>query len=87
MHCEGFDYEECRDEFMDAPLSEPVFTRRMKKPSRPDGIMYGKLGVDLFSTSELLYPNMKIRLRLIRAGPIFYIISDNPNVGLGIVDC
>ena len=38
-------------------------------------------------TSELLYPNMKIRLRLIRARPNFYMISDNPNVGLGIVDC
>ena len=30
---------------------------------------------------------MKIRLRLIRATPIFYMISDNPNVSLGIIDC
>ena len=30
---------------------------------------------------------MKIRLRLIRARPNFYVISDNPNVSLGIVDC
>ena len=37
--------------------------------------------------SELLYPSMKIRLRLIRARSIFYIFSDNPNVSLGIVDC
>ena len=29
---------------------------------------------------------MKIRLRLIRARPNFYKISDNPNVSLGIVD-
>ena len=56
--------------------------------SRPDGFMLnGKLGVDLFSTSELLYPNTKIGLRLIRARPNFYMISDNPNVTLGIVDC
>ena len=56
--------------------------------SRPDGFMlYGKLGIDFFSTSELLYPNMKVRLRLIRARPNFYMISDNPNVSLGIVDC
>ena len=40
-----------------------------------------------FCTSELLYPNMKIRQRLIRARPNFYMISDNPNVSLGIVDC
>ena len=60
----------------------------MKLLSRPDGFMlYGKLGIDFFSTSELLYPNMKIRLRLIRARPNFYMISDNPNVSLGIVDC
>ena len=56
--------------------------------SRRDGFMfYGKLGVDFFSTSELLYPNMKFRLRLLRARPNFYMISDNPNVSLGIVDC
>ena len=28
---------------------------------RPDGFMNGKLGVDFFSTSELLYSNMKYR--------------------------
>ena len=55
--------------------------------SRPDGFMlYGEFGVDFSSTFELLYPNMKIRLRLIRARPNFYMISDNPNVSLGIVD-
>ena len=88
LHCEGYDYEEFPDEIMEVPLSEPFFTRRMKMLSRPDGFMlYGKLGVDFFSTSELLYPNMKVRLRLIRARPNFYMISDNPNVNIGIVDC
>ena len=59
----------------------------MKLLSRPDGFMlYGKF-LDFVSTSELPYPNMKIRLRLIRARPNFYKISDNPNVSLGIVDC
>ena len=50
-------------------------------------MLYGILAVDFFSTSELIYPNMKIRLRLIRARLIFYMISDNPNVSLAIVDC
>ena len=60
----------------------------MKMLSRPDGFMlYGNLGVDFFSISELLYPNMEVRLRLIRARPIFYIFSDNPNISHGIVDC
>ena len=68
LHCEGYDYEEFPDEIMEAPLSEPFFTRRTKMLSRPDGFMlYDKLGVDFFSNSEMLYPNMKTRLRLIRA--------------------
>ena len=88
LHSEGYEYEEFSDKIMEALLSEPFFTRRMKMLSRPDGFMlYAKLGVGFFSTSELLYPNMKIRLRLIRARPTFYMISDNPNVSLGIVDC
>ena len=88
LHCKRYDYKEFPDEIMEAPLAEPIFTSRMKMLSRPDGFMlYGKLGVDFFSTSDLLYANMKIRLRLIRARPNFYMISDNPNVSLGIVDC
>ena len=88
LHCEGYDYEQFPDEIMEAPLSEPFLTRRMNMLSRPDGFMlYGKMGDDFFSTSELLYPNMKFRLRLIRATPNFYMISDNLNVSLGVVDC
>ena len=30
---------------------------------------------------------MKVKLGLIRARPDFYMISDYPNVGLGVVDC
>ena len=60
----------------------------MKLLSRPGSFMlYGKLVIDFFSTSEMFYPNLKIRLQLIRARPNFYVISDNPNVSLGIVDC
>ena len=88
LHSEGYNYEEFPDEIMEAPLSEPFFTKRMKMLNRPDGFMlYGILGVDFFSTSEMLYPNMKVKLRLIRARPNFYMISDNPNVSLGTVDC
>ena len=87
MHCEGYDYEQDPEDVSNH-LPHPFFIRRMKLLSRPDGFMlYGKLGIDFFSTSELPYPNMKIRLQLIRARPNFYMISDNPNVSLGIVDC
>ena len=69
------------------PYLIPSFTRRKKLLSRPDGFMlYGKCGTNFFSHFELLYPNMKLRLRLIRAGPNFYMISDDPNLSLGIVD-
>ena len=62
-------------------------TRRMKKLSRPNAFMlYGKLGVDFFSTLEILYPRMKNRLQLIRARSNFYMISYNPNVSFGKVD-
>ena len=64
------------------------FTRSMKLYCRPDGFMlYAKLGIDSLTFSDLLYPNMKVRIRLIRARPNLYMISENPNVGLGIVDC
>ena len=87
LHCEGYDYEQDPEDISN-PLPDRFFTRRMKLLSRPDGLMlYSKMGIDFFSTSELLYPNMKIRLRLIRARPNFYKISDNPNVSLGSVDC
>ena len=84
----GYENQEFSEEVLEAPLSEPFFTRRVKMLSRPDGFMlYGKLGVDFFSTSELLYPNKKIRVRLIRARSNFYLISHNPNLSFGIADC
>ena len=87
LHCDDYDYEQDLEDISNT-LPDPFFTRRMKLLSRPDGFMlHGKLRTDFFSTSELLYPNMKIRLRLIRARPKFYMISDNPNVSLRIVDC
>ena len=87
MHCEGYEYEQDPEDISN-PIPDPFFTRRMKLLSRPDGFMlYGKLGFDFLSTSELLYPNMKIRLRLIRTRAKFYMISDNPNISFEIVDC
>ena len=87
LHCEGYDYEQDPEDITN-PLPEPFFTRRMKLLSGLDGSMlHGKLGIDRFSTRELLYPDMKVRLRLIGARPNFCLISDNPNVSLGIADC
>ena len=83
LHCEGYDYEEDPENLLEGP----VITKRMKLYSRPDCFMlHGKLGIDLLTTSELLYPDMKVGIRLIPARPNFYMISENPNVSLGIVD-
>ena len=88
MRCDSYDYEDFPHEITEAPLSEHFFTRRTKMLSKPDGFMlYGKLGIDFFSNSELLCPNMKVSIRLSKARPNSHIISDNPNVSLGIVDC
>ena len=84
LHCEGYDYEEYPKNLHECPF----ITWRLKLYSRSDGIMlYGKLGVRFLTTSELLYPNMKVRIRLIWARPNFYMISENPNVSLSIVAC
>ena len=54
LHCEGNDYEQDPEDISNL-LPDPFFTRRLKLLSRPDGFMfYGKLGIDFFSTSELL---------------------------------
>ena len=83
LHCEGYDYQEDPENLLEGSF----FTRRMKLYSEIDGFMlYGKLGIDFLTASELQYPNMKIRNRLIRAPPNFYMINENPNVSLGIVD-
>ena len=85
---EGYNYEEVFDSVMEALLSEPFLTRRMKMLNRPDGFMfYDELGVDFFSISGMLNPNIKDRLQLIGARPNFYMISNNPNVSLRLVDC
>ena len=84
----GKDLEEIPDEIKDAPLSELFFTTKMKLLRVPDGFMlYGNLEVVFFSTSQLLYPNMKSRLRLIRATPNFYRNIQNPYVRHGIIHC
>ena len=88
LHCEEYNYQEFPHEIMKAPSSGTFFRKRMKLLSRPDSfILYGKLGVNFFSTSQLPYPKLKFRLQLIKARPDFYMNSDNPNVSPGHVHC
>ena len=48
---------------------------------------YGRLASDLFTCEKLLLPKTKVRIKLIRARPNFYMLSDKPNVSLKSVDC
>ena len=83
LHCEG----DFLDEIMEASFCEPYFTRTTNMLSRPDCfILYGKVGIDLLPTSELLYSMMKVGLSLIRALFNFLKVTDNPNLSLGIFD-
>ena len=43
--------------------------------------------IDLFTCEKLLLPKSKDRIKLIRARPNFYMLSDNANVNLKNVDC
>ena len=87
LPCEGYEYEQDLEDIKN-PLPDPFFTRRMELLRKPDGfLLYSKVGIDFFSTSELFYPNLKVRLRIFRDRLIFYMISDNSNVSLVIVDC
>ena len=73
---------------MEALLSQTSFMKRMKTFSRLDGLMfYGNIELQFFSTADLLYPKREVRVRLIRARSNIYMVTDIPNVHLGIVDC
>ena len=83
LACHGYSFEENPDAFDMYPFTD-------KANSLGTGItfsLYGKLAIDLFTCEKLLLPNTKVRIKLIRARPNFYMLSDNPNVSLKIVDC
>ena len=72
---------------MDSHFSELFVTKRLKLLSRPDVLkFYGEMGVDIFCTSELLYPDVGIIQPLIKARPNFCLITNKTKVNLGIVD-
>ena len=81
--CQGNSFEDFPDAFDMHP-----FTDRTK--SLGTGItfsLYGRLAINLFAGEKLLLPNTKVRIKITRARPYFYMQSDNPNVSLKIGDC
>ena len=85
LACHWYNFEEYPEAFDLFPFTD-------KANSLGSGIffsLYGRLAIDLFTCENLLLPKTKIRIRikLIRVRPNFYMLSDNPNVTLKIVDC
>ena len=49
--------------------------------------LYGRFAIDLFTCEKLLLRKTELRIKLIRARPNFYMLSNNPKVNLKIVVC
>ena len=82
LACHGYSFEENPDAFDMYPFTD-------RANSLGTGItfsLYRRLAIDLFIGEKLLLPNTKVRIKLFRAGPNFYMLSDNPSVSLKIVD-
>ena len=70
LHWEGYQNGKIPVEIKDVPLFEPFFTNRVKLFNRLDSSMlYCEFGVEFSPISDLLYPNVKVKMRLIRARP------------------
>ena len=87
LNCEGFAYEEGLDEILNATLSEPFSQGEGECFVDPIvSCFIANWLVDFFFSSELLYPDMKQMLQLIRNMRNFNMTSDSPNVCHGAVD-
>ena len=83
LACHGYSFGEYPEEFDMYPFLD-------RANSLGSGITFsidGRLAIDLFTCEKLLLPKTKVRIKLIRARPNFYKLSDNPNVNLKFVDC
>ena len=81
--CHGYSFEEFPEAFDMYPFTD-------RTNSLESGItfsLYGRLAIDLFTCEKLLLRKTELRIKLIRARPNFYMLSNNPKVNLKIVDC
>ena len=83
LACHGFEFEKKLSDYENS-----LFIDREEELLLNNGsTYYGKLTIDLFQCEKLLLPNTKIRLKLIRARPNFYMISYNSHFFLKVLDC
>ena len=81
--CHGYNLKGYREAFDMYPFTDRANSLR-------SGItfsLYGRLAIDLLTCEKTLKQKTKNRNKVKRARPKFYMLSDNPNVSLKIVDC
>ena len=83
LACHGYEFEKEPSDFEKSPFIDREEELLLKNGTT----YYGKLAIDLFHCEKLLVRNTKVRLKLIRARPNFYMISYNPHVSLKVLDC
>ena len=83
LACHGYECEKEPSNFDKSPFIDREEELLLKNGTTH----YGKLAIDLFQCEKFLLPNTKVRLKLIRARPNFYMISYNSHVSLKVLDC
>ena len=81
LACHGYSFKENPDAFD----MHPIFDRANSLGTGINFSLCGRLAIDLITCEKLLLPKTKVRIKLIRARPNFYMLSDNPNASLKIV--
>ena len=81
LQCHGYQFESSV-----ADTTKGVFLARSNALVGGDITLYGKLSVDFFTTEKLLLPKTKLRLKLIRSRPNFYLLTEEKNLSINIKD-
>ena len=82
LACHGYSFEEYPEAFDMYPFTD----RANFLGSGITFSLYVRLAIDLFTCEKLLLSKTKVRIKLTRARPNFYMLSDNPNFSLKIAD-
>ena len=73
LACHGYSFEEYPEAFDMYPFTDGA----KSLGSWITFSIYGRLVLDLFTCEKLLLPKTKVRIKLIRARPNSYMLSDN----------
>ena len=83
LACHGYSYKKVPEVFDIYPFTDKANSLETGKTFS----FYGRVAIDLFTWEKMLLPKTKVAFAIIRARPGFYILSDNPIIGLKNFDC